>query len=47
MSGRIQQIKDAVVSGRHKEIEGIVRQAIDENMDLAPLSTTALSEPWT
>ena len=25
----IEQIKDAVVSGKHKEIEGLVRAAID------------------
>jgi len=34
MSGRIDQIIDMVVAGRHKEIEGAVRGAIDDNLDL-------------
>jgi len=34
MNGKIEQIKDLVVNGKHKEIEGIVRTAIDEKVDL-------------
>ncbi|MEN6440506.1 MAG: corrinoid protein [Syntrophobacter sp.] len=34
MNGKIEQIRDVVVSGKHKEIEGLVRTAIDENLDL-------------
>lgn len=34
MSERIEQIKAVVVSGKHKEIEALVRAAIDENVDL-------------
>ena len=34
MSERIEQIKAVVVSGKHKEIEALVRAAIDERVDL-------------
>ncbi|MFZ2447418.1 MAG: corrinoid protein [Syntrophobacteraceae bacterium] len=34
MGHRIEQIKDVVVSGKHKEIEALVRAAIDEKADL-------------
>ena len=35
MIDMIEQIKAAVVSGKHKEIEGLVRAAIDEKYDLS------------
>ena len=34
MGDIIEQIKDVVVNGKHKEIEGLVRAAIDEKVDL-------------
>ena len=42
MSGKTEQIKDAVVNGRHKEIEGLVRDAIDAKMDLNAIIDDAL-----
>jgi len=42
MSDIIEQIKDAVVSGKHKEIEGLVRAAIDEKVDLGALINDGL-----
>ncbi|MGZ3598026.1 MAG: cobalamin-dependent protein, partial [Syntrophales bacterium] len=42
MSDMIEQIKDVVVNGRHKEIEGLVRAAIDEKVDLGALINDGL-----
>jgi corrinoid protein of di/trimethylamine methyltransferase len=42
MSDIIEQIKDVVVNGRHKEIEGLVRAAIDEKVDLGALINDGL-----
>jgi len=40
----IEQIKDAVVSGKHKEIEGPVRAAVDEKVDLNAIISDGLIE---
>jgi 5-methyltetrahydrofolate--homocysteine methyltransferase len=37
VSQTIEQIKQTVINGRHKEIEAIVRTAIDENLDPATI----------
>ncbi len=42
MSEIIAQIKDVVVNGKHKEIEGLVRAAIDEKVDLSALINDGL-----
>jgi 5-methyltetrahydrofolate--homocysteine methyltransferase len=40
----IEQIKSAVVSGKHKEIEGLVRAAIEEKVDLNAIINDSLIE---
>ncbi len=42
MSDIVEQIKDAVVTGKHKEIEALVRKAIDEKVDLTVLINDGL-----
>ena len=37
MSNNLKQIKDAIINGKHKEIEDLVRAAIKENLDLDSL----------
>ncbi len=42
MSDIMEQIKDAVVNGKHKEIEELVRKAIDEKVDLSAIINDGL-----
>ncbi len=42
MSDRIEQVRQAVVNGKHKEIESLVQAAIDENVDLDGIINDAL-----
>lgn len=42
MSEKVEQIKAVVVSGKHKEIEALVKSAIDENVDLNTLINDGL-----
>ena len=44
MSGTLEQIKQAVISGKHKEIEALVQTAVDEKVDLSSIINTALIE---
>jgi 5-methyltetrahydrofolate--homocysteine methyltransferase len=44
MIGMIEQIKDAVVSGKRKEIEGLVKAAIDEKVNLNAIINDGLIE---
>jgi len=42
MTGTLEQIKQAVISGKHKEIETLVQTAVDEKVDLSSIINTAL-----
>jgi len=42
MTGTLEQIKQAVINGKHKEIEGLVRTAVEEKVDLGSIINTAL-----
>jgi len=42
MAGTLEQIKQAVIGGKHKQIEALVRTAIDEKVDLGSIINTAL-----
>jgi methylmalonyl-CoA mutase cobalamin-binding domain/chain len=42
MTARLEQIKQAVISGKHKEIESLVQAAVDEKVDLSSIINTAL-----
>jgi len=42
MTGILEQIKQAVIGGKHKEIEALVQTAVDEKVDLSSIINTAL-----
>jgi 5-methyltetrahydrofolate--homocysteine methyltransferase len=42
MTGTLEQIKQAVISGKHKQIEALVQTGIDEKVDLGSIINTAL-----
>jgi len=42
MSERLEQIKDAVITGKHAEIEGLVNSAIEEKVDLETIINEAM-----
>lgn len=42
MSGHLEKIREAVINGRHKEIEGLVRAAIEDHADLNEIINDAM-----
>jgi 5-methyltetrahydrofolate--homocysteine methyltransferase len=42
MTERLEQIRQAVITGKHKEIEVLVQTAVDEKVDLSSIINTAL-----